>query len=361
MINIKILASSILLALSLLNAAIPSAIAQTQHNTAHLQPQIEGFNVDEVRRLVPGTELNFSLYGTPGGIASLRIAGATRTLALSEVEGGQYEGSYVISSRDKIAARSLVTANLRIGNQVASMVLNESLQIGVGIHAPKFQPGIQINISRFDLVPLPDLSPGTEMLFTLIGTPGGRVDLTITGVKAKILLPEIRNGEYKGSYTIKSRDRITPDSNIIATLHLNERGTEHVANIRYDQRLPVLAMPHPVQTSPVCYTCGTVEAINLVEVKGEGTYLGTIGGGVVGALLGSQIGGGSGRTAAEIAGALGGAYVGRNIEGNSRRVNHYEVIVRFQNGATQTVSYENDPGYRVGDKVQVRNGVIIHN
>lgn len=361
MINIKILASGILLIFSMLNAVIPSAVAQTQHNASQLQPQIEGFNVDEVRRLVPGTELNFSLYGTPGGIASLRITGATRTLPLTEVEGGQYEGSYIISSRDKIAARSQVTANLRIGNQVASTVLNESLQIGVGIHAPKFQPGVQIKITRFDLAPLADLSPGTEMMFTLIGTAGGRVDLTITGAKAKILLPEIRNGEYKGSYTIKSRDRITPDSSIIATLHLTERGAEHAASIRYDQRLPVMAMQAPLQSVPLCYNCGTIEAINLVEVKGEGTYLGTIGGGVVGALLGSQVGGGSGRTAAEIAGALGGAYVGRNIEGNARRVNQYEVIVRFQNGATQTVSYENDPGYRVGEKVQIRNGVIVRN
>ncbi|MFZ3287403.1 MAG: hypothetical protein WA191_11215, partial [Telluria sp.] len=70
------------------------------------------------------------------------------------------------------------------------------------------------------------------------------------------------------------------------------------------------------------------------------------------------VGGGSGRTAAQIAGALGGAYVGRNIERNSKRTQHYEVVIRFANGGTQTVTYENDPGFRVGEKVKINNGVL---
>ncbi len=104
--------------------------------------------------------------------------------------------------------------------------------------------------------------------------------------------------------------------------------------------------------------CATVEAINVVEVNGEGSYLGAIGGGVVGALVGSQVGGGKGRTAAEVAGAVGGAYAGRNIERNARKTHHYEVVVRFPNGGSQTLSYENDPGLRVGEKVKVNNGVL---
>ncbi len=98
--------------------------------------------------------------------------------------------------------------------------------------------------------------------------------------------------------------------------------------------------------------------MNLVEVRGEGNYLGAIGGGVVGALIGSQVGGGSGRTAAQVAGALSGAYVGNRIEGNSRRAQHFEVLVRLQNGAAQTLSFANDPGYHVGDKVRLNNGVL---
>ena len=86
---------------------------------------------------------------------------------------------------------------------------------------------------------------------------------------------------------------------------------------------------------------------------------GTIGGGVVGALLGNQVGKGSGKTVATIAGAVGGAFAGRAIEGNVKKTSHYEVLVRLQNGGTQTASFEVDPGYRIGDKVKITDGVLV--
>ena len=64
-------------------AAAP-APAQAQQYTppagVNQAPLIYGFNVDEVRRLTPGVELNFDVYGTPGGRVSLQIAGANRNL-----------------------------------------------------------------------------------------------------------------------------------------------------------------------------------------------------------------------------------------------------------------------------------------
>jgi outer membrane lipoprotein SlyB len=101
-----------------------------------------------------------------------------------------------------------------------------------------------------------------------------------------------------------------------------------------------------------------VAAVNVVEVSGDGSYLGTVGGAVVGGLLGSQVGSGNGRTAAQVAGAVGGAVAGHNIERNARHGVRYEVLVRYDNGATQTIPYENNPGWRVGDKVRVSNGTL---
>jgi outer membrane lipoprotein SlyB len=348
-----VVAVSALMPLALLS---DQAHAQ-QHNSSQYTPRIEGFNVDEVPRLAPGVELNFGLYGTPGGLATLRIEGATRNLTLLEVEAGQYEGTYTISSRDKIAARSPVTANLRLGNQVASEVLNESLQVGVGYHNTNAMAGPQPRIERFNVEPSADLSGGNELRFTVFGTPGGKVDLAINGVKGKIFLPEVNKGEYGNTYTIKRRDRIVSNSVVTANLHMGER----VTSATLDKALQSAAAPAPTRTSRICYDCGTIESVNLVAVKGEGGYLGTIGGGVVGALLGSQIGGGNGRTAAQIAGAVGGAYAGHAIEGNVRTANHYEVMVRLQNGSAQTVSFAADPGYRVGDKVKINDGVIVRN
>ncbi|CAN5833381.1 hypothetical protein BH11PSE12_BH11PSE12_00350 [soil metagenome] len=355
-----VLSMSAVMPLALLSGHVQAQQSQ-QYGTAQVAPRIDGFNVDEVRRLSPGVELNFGLYGTPGGTATLRIAGATRNLTLTEVEAGQYEGTYTINSRDKIVARSPVTANLRVGNLIASNVLNESLMVGVGYHTAPFVPGPQPRIERFNVNPVSDLSGGNDLRFTVFGTPGGKVDLAINGVKGKILLPEVNSGEYATSYTIRNRDRIVSNSQVTANLLVGQRMTTMVLGKPLQFAAAHVETPVPAQPVQVCYQCGTVEAVNLVEVKGEGGYLGTIGGGVVGALLGSQVGGGNGRTAAQIAGALGGAYAGRNIEGNSRKSMHYEVVVRFQNGATQMVSFENEPGYRVGDKVKVNNGVIVRN
>jgi outer membrane lipoprotein SlyB len=108
-----------------------------------------------------------------------------------------------------------------------------------------------------------------------------------------------------------------------------------------------------------CTNCATVEAVNVVQVSGDGSYLGTGAGAVVGGLLGNQVGSGSGRTAATVAGAVGGAIAGREIERNSRAGQRYEIVVRYANGATQTIPYENNPGFRVGDRVKVSDGVLI--
>ncbi|HBZ06374.1 MAG TPA: hypothetical protein DEP03_08310, partial [Massilia sp.] len=101
------------------------------------------------------------------------------------------------------------------------------------------------------------------------------------------------------------------------------------------------------------------ESVNVVRAEGESSMLGTAGGAVVGGLLGNQVGSGSGRTAATVAGAVGGAMVGRSVERNARAKDRYEVVVRYAgNGATQTLQYDNDPGFRVGEAVRVNDGVL---
>lgn len=335
----------------------PSLAPAQNRNPAQTVPQIDLFNVDEVTRLSPGVELVFEIDGTPGGVATLHLAGAVRNLTLVEVEAGQYEGTYTISTRDKILARSLVTANLRVGNQVTSLVLNESLQIGVGYHSAKVAPGPQPKIEHFNVDPAAELKGGNELYFSVFGTPGGQVNLAIAGVKGKVFLPEVKSGEYANIYTIKNRDRITRNAAVTANLRVGERVTSAILG----KPLQSDSAPVPLQVSRVCANCGVIESVNLVEVKGQGSYLGTIGGGVVGALLGNQVGDGTGRTVAQIAGAVGGAYAGRALEAKSRTTNHFEVLVRLQNGTAQTVSYATEPGYKVGDKVKINAGVITHN
>jgi outer membrane lipoprotein SlyB len=361
MLNKKTLAAALFAALPLASITL-SAPAQAQPQPEYRReaprgPVIRGFNVDEVRRLEPGVELNFDLYGSPGGSATIRIDGATRNLTLSETEPGQYEGSYTISTRDRIAPNSAVTANLREGNRVATQVLSESLLRGPG--ARPAPGGMAPRVERFDVRGASDLAPGDELTFTVSGTPGAKVELTIAGSRGVFFLPETRPGEYSGVYTVRRADRIMPDSAVTATIRANGRST--VATLGR----PLLAGPPPRQAQPVaryCSNCATVETVNVVQVQGNAGYLGTVGGAVVGGLLGSQIGSGKGRTAAQIAGVVGGAAVGRNIDNNNAAKaapnQHYEVVVRYPNGATKAITYENDPGFRVGEKVRVDNNVL---
>ncbi|HEX8612224.1 MAG TPA: glycine zipper 2TM domain-containing protein [Telluria sp.] len=341
-----------------LTMAAPAQAQQYNNNAATYNPVIRGFDVEEVRNLRPGVELNFNLYGTPGGRATLSIAGANRNLNLTETEPGQYEGTYTLGSRDNITGRSAVTANLRVGNQVTSGVLSESLLRDVGRH-PRDTQGRERaadvpRIARFEVQPNDDLTPGNELVFSVYGTPGAKVDMAIAGTRGVFFLPEVNPGEYSGGYTIRRADRITPNSAVTANMRVGNRVS--TATLNKPLRM-VSATPAPREVR-YCTNCATVDAINVVEVNGDGNYLGTIGGGVVGAVLGSQVGKGSGRTAAQIAGALGGAYVGRNIERNAKKTQHYEVVIRFANGGTQTVTYENDPGLRVGEKVKISDGVL---
>ncbi|MDL2357668.1 MAG: glycine zipper 2TM domain-containing protein [Pseudomonadota bacterium] len=323
---------------------------------------IRGFNVDEVRRLAPGVELNFDVYGTPGGRVYLQIAGAMRNLQLTETEPGQYEGTYTIGNRDRIDANSSVTANLRVGNQVTSGVLRESLQAGVGRHDQPRRGDLATNqprIERFDVQASDDLRPGNDFNFMVHGTPGAKVDMMIAGTRGVFFLPEVRPGDYEGSYVIRRGDHLAPNTVVTANMRMNGR----VVSQTLGKSLQMVATAAPLAGQPrvvrYCSNCATVEAINVIEVNGDGNYIGTIGGGVVGALLGSQVGGGSGKTAAEVAGALGGAYVGRNIDRkNDKQTRHFEVVIRFANGGTQTVQYANDPGLRVGEKVKINDGAL---
>jgi outer membrane lipoprotein SlyB len=339
---------------------LPTGIVHAQQSTAYYTtPRIGGFDVAQVRQLVAGTELKFTLYGTPGGIAIISIPGATGRLLLEEVETGLYLGNYTIKTADRIATDSRVTANLRLGNQVASAVLDEPL-IAVVAQKPARSKidttGKHPRIDRFDVIPN-QLTAGSDLFFSLHGAPGARASIRIAGVAGRVFLEESRNGVYEGVYTIKTRDRITPDSKVTAHLRLDDQRSSAVLG-----KSLLAASGNQSgnrRAARTCANCGVVETINVIEVKGDGNYLGMIAGGLAGALLGHQVGGGSGQTIATVAGAAGGAYAGNVIEGKMKTTKHYEVIVRLDNGGTQAVAYEAVPGFKVGDKVRVENGALL--
>src|SRR5260221_7297202 len=117
---------------ALLASITVAALAQPSRNAASDAAglQVEAFDVEEVPQLSSGTQLRFSLYGTPGAEATLQIEGAQRRLHLREVQPGMYEATYTIEAQDQIWPDARVTATLRRGNQMVLSVLEEPLQLG---------------------------------------------------------------------------------------------------------------------------------------------------------------------------------------------------------------------------------------
>lgn len=223
-------------------------------------------------------------------------------------------------------------------------------------------------IRAFDVDEVGRLAPGVELRFDLVGTPGGEATVKIDGATRNVRLSELDPGHYVGNYTIGTHDRIGHTSAANADLRLGPRfvsarlGEPLVrpgAAPQARRELVAQRTTTAPRTARYCTNCATVESVNVIPVEGEAGMLGTAGGAVIGGLLGSQVGSGSGRTAATVAGAVGGGLVGRNIERNAKRSQRYEVVVRYTgNDATQTLRYDNDPGFRAGDAVRVNNGVL---
>lgn len=108
-----------------------------------------------------------------------------------------------------------------------------------------------------------------------------------------------------------------------------------------------------------CATCGTVESIRTVELKGNATGMGAVAGGVTGAVVGNQIGRGNGNTAMTLLAAAGGALAGNEIEKNVKKRHSYRVTVRMDDGSFRTVSQSNTPAVAVGERVRVVNGSVL--
>lgn len=100
---------------------------------------------------------------------------------------------------------------------------------------------------------------------------------------------------------------------------------------------PAAVKPKPTPAAR-CSTCGVVEAVTPIQVKGEGTGLGAAAGGILGGVIGHQMGGGSGKDAMTVIGAVGGGVAGHEIEKRQRATTTYQVRVRMADGSLRTVT-----------------------
>jgi outer membrane lipoprotein SlyB len=121
------------------------------------------------------------------------------------------------------------------------------------------------------------------------------------------------------------------------------------------------AQPKPkVAPAPSCPTCGVIESIRTVEVKGKTSGVGAVAGGVAGGVLGNAIGGGrgAGNAVLTIGGAAGGAFAGDAIEGQMKKQTAWRVTVRLDDGSVRTLQQSAQPPFAVGDRVRIEGNLI---
>lgn len=84
----------------------------TAQAVSQSKPEIDSFQVEQVEQLDPGTDLAFTLEGTPGAKASVRVSGLSRNIPMEEVDPGVYKVEYTIKSEDDISSDASVVATL---------------------------------------------------------------------------------------------------------------------------------------------------------------------------------------------------------------------------------------------------------
>ncbi|RZJ09923.1 MAG: glycine zipper 2TM domain-containing protein [Rubrivivax sp.] len=331
-------------------APFMAAPVQAQRTTQAAALRVTGFDVEQVDRIEPGTELNFTVWGTPGAAVLLQIDGGRRTVRLDETAAGRYQGSYIVSRSDRIGQDSRVHANLRRDNRVATAMLGEALQVGWATPGAAALP----EISSVGVVREPGRGRGRggveTLRYTVRGTPGGQASVQLQGNQMRnVVLDEVRPGEYSGTYVLPQGAWVDTQQPLVAQLRMGNRTAQSsVANAYANVDLRARR-----SDNLACADCATVQAVNEVVVDGEGKVLGTVAGGVLGAVVGSQIGGGDGRKVAGVAGAVGGALLGREIQRRHNQRTQYEVVVRMNDGQQRTVVYADPPNLRAGDRVRV--------
>jgi len=211
-------------ALMLLAPAAMTLVAQPAAAQARRAATLEVFtlSVNADNGLLPGSQLQIAVEGTPGAKASVALLGTKIVVPLRQTSAGMYRGSYTVRRADRIDPTQHLQARLTRGKQTVrhNFSYPPSFQaLAMGAPAAVAAPSIE----RFAVLPAGRLEPGRELRFRLEGAPGATVSLDIPGVVSGVPLREVRPGRYEGSYTVRQRDDLDAFRGAVATLRLAGR------------------------------------------------------------------------------------------------------------------------------------------
>ena len=306
-----------------MSVALAGGLACTAPYTAARGPvgasvaavEVEGVDVEQVAALGVGVPLNFTVFGTPGSLVSLRIDGGGRVLELREAEPGVYEASYVIDGRDSIRPDSRVTASLQKNGAVAYSTLDEPLLLAQGT--------VPWNVAA---VPSPAPAP-TPIPVPALGRPASPVLTSASTVPAPAPVPPSIAAPRPMPVPIAVTAQPVPPATFAAAAPRRER-------------------------SP-CGDCAVVESVRAVDAPPRGGVIGAIGGAIAGAILGKEAGAAHTRRVLTVLGALGGALAGREIERQATRSTQYDVDLRLADGTVLKRRYEQAPPFAAGETIRL--------
>lgn len=211
------------LVLALPLAGLSGSPAQAQTRVAPA-PVIDGLEVNADAALRPGSTLEFTLRGTPGGTARVQVAGSDVKVPLQEDTRGVYTGHYTVRRAERgLAPGSLIRSQLTVAGRTSQASFN---------FPPSFAAAQQgrtsavaaagTRVDRFVATPVDRLAPGTELKFVLDGTPAAQASIQVPGLPLTIPMQEQTPGHYLASYTLRLQDTVTPGP-VVATLRKGER------------------------------------------------------------------------------------------------------------------------------------------
>jgi len=189
-------------------------------------PEVFSLAVDSDNGVNAGSQLRFTLQGTPGARATVRMRGVQQPIALRETARGVYTGQYTVRRADDIDAGDQIRAVLRQGNRTVTA----SYDVPPGLRVAAAAPPAPLRIDRFEVSALDRVQPGADIGFTLEGPPGASAAVDLPGV-GSVPLREVRPGRYEGSYTIRRADRLDPNGPVVATLRAGNRAV--TANLNH--------------------------------------------------------------------------------------------------------------------------------
>ena len=260
---------------------------------------VDGVDVEQVVALGAGVPLNFTVFGTPGALVTLRIDGGRRVLELRETEPGVYEGSYLIDGADAVRPESRVTATLQKHGAVAYAALDEPLLLAKGT----VPWGVAATPAETTAPPAP-----------LTGMP----------------VPEAVAAET----TLPIPIAVTP---------------------RQPQPVPppaFAATPPRGATSTGRIDSTTAQSLHGARSEGGGV-IGAIGGAIAGAILGKELGEAHKQRMLTLLGAIGGGLAGRQVERQATQSTQYDVDLRLADGTVLKRRYEQPPPFAAGATIRL--------